>query len=216
MSEQQPYQDLQHIRQMMERSSRFISLSGLSGIGAGICALAGAWLAYPFVTGQKEHLINPDVAIVQALGRDYSIIFNSWLFWIAVGTFLAAVITAFLFTWLKSRRDGTPIWGTTAKRLLINVSIPLAAGGLFLIKAALDGSFELIAPGCLVFYGLALVNASKYTLNEIRFLGYCQLLLGIINLCVDGYGLLLWATGFGILHIVYGAYMWMKYDRKND
>lgn len=212
---QQSLETLQDIKRMMERSSRFISLSGLSGISAGICALIGAWLAHPYVFGTKDYIINPAAAIVQASSGDYTIILNTWLFWIAAGTFCAALLSAFIFTWLKSKKEGIPVWGNTAKRLLINVSIPIIAGGIFLFKLIHYGTFGLIAPGCLIFYGLALINASKYTLNEIRFLGYLQIILGIINLWFVGYGLYFWAVGFGIFHIIYGIYMWMKYERNN-
>ncbi|MEJ7609543.1 MAG: hypothetical protein WKF88_00030 [Ferruginibacter sp.] len=207
---------IKDIRSMMDRSSRFISLSGLSGISAGVCALIGAWLAHPYVFGQKDYIIDEPVAIAQALGGDYSIILNTWLFWIAAGTFIAAFLSAFFFTWLKSKKDKTPIWGITAKRLMINVSIPLIVGGIFLFRMMHFGTFGLVAPGCLIFYGLALINASKYTLKEIRYLGYMQLVLGVINLFFVGCGLYFWAVGFGILHILYGFYMWQKYDRNNS
>jgi hypothetical protein len=97
---------------------------------------------------------------------------------------------------------------------MINVAIPMIAGGIYILKLIEQGSFGLIAPGCLIFYGLGLVNASKFTLGEIRFLGYGQLLLGIINLWYMGSGLYFWAAGFGVLHIVYGAIMWSKYERE--
>jgi hypothetical protein len=217
MDEQQSsLETLQDIKKMMERSSRFISLSGLSGISAGICALVGAWASYDYVFGYRDHIIDTPVAIVQAASNDYSIIFNSRLFWIALATFTAALVSAFLFTWLKSKREGIPLWGATARRLLINVSIPLIAGGIFLFRLIHFGTFGLVAPGCLIFYGLALINASKYTLNEVRYLGYCQILLGIINLWFVGYGLYFWAAGFGILHILYGVYMWWKYERSGE
>ena len=212
-SQQHSLETLQDIKRMMERSSRFISLSGLSGISAGICALVGAWLSHDYVVGKRDYLINSDVAMVQVMTNDYAIIFNTWLFWIAAGTFVAALVSAFIFTWLKSKKEGIPLWGNTARRLLINVSIPLIAGAIFLFKLIHFGTFGLIAPGCLIFYGLALINASKYTLGEIRYLGYCQLLLGIINLWSVGYGLYFWAAGFGVMHILYGAYMWYKYER---
>ena len=105
------------------------------------------------------------------------------------------------------------MWGNVAFRLFINVSIPLLVGGIYLFRLIHFGTFGLIAPGCLIFYGLALVNASKYTLAEVRYLGYLQLLLGIINLQFVGLGIYFWAVGFGLLHIVYGAYMWYKYER---
>jgi hypothetical protein len=208
--QQQSLEDLQHIKKMMERSSRFISLSGLSGISAGLCALIGAWVAYPYVFGQKDFLVNTRTVFID----NYSDILVNKLFWIAAITFIAAFISAFTFTWLKSKKDGTPIWGNTAKRLLINVSIPVAVGGLFLFRMLHYGTFGLVAPGCLIFYGLGLINASKYTLDEIRYLGYVQIILGIINLWFVGYGLYFWAMGFGVMHIAYGVYMWMKYERK--
>lgn len=105
------------------------------------------------------------------------------------------------------------MWGLSAQRLMAQVAIPIIAGGIFLLRLIHFGTFGLIAPGCLIFYGLALVNASKYTLDEIKWLGYCELLLGIINLWFVGDGLYFWAIGFGILHIVYGSFMWWKYER---
>jgi len=217
MSEQQQtLQELQHIKKMMERSSRFISLSGLSGIAAGVCALVGAWVAYDYVVGNKDLLIDANLGLVQAAANDYSIIFNTWLFWIAAGTFAAAMVSAFIFTWIKSRKQGIPLWGKSAVRLLVNVSIPLVAGGIFLFKLIHFGTFGLIAPGCLIFYGLALINAGKYTLGEIRWLGGCELLLGLISLGFVGYGIYFWAIGFGILHIVYGAYMWYVYEKDGN
>jgi len=209
----QSLETLQDIKRMMERSSRFISLSGLSGICAGVCALIGAWVAYPYVFGKKDFIINMQAAVEQLHSGSIMLLFNTYLFWIAAGTFAAALISAFIFTYLKSKREGIPIWGKTAKRLLFNVSIPLLVGGIFLIKLLQFGTFGLVAPGCLLFYGLALINASKYTLDEIRYLGYCQILVGLINLLFVGYGLYFWALGFGVLHILYGAYMWYKYER---
>ena len=213
---QQTFEDLQHIKKMMERSSRFISLSGLSGISAGLCALIGAWVARPYVFGQKDLFINEGVAILQVIGNDYTIILNTYLFWIAAITFISAFITAFFFTYIKSKKEGAAIWSNTSKRLMINVSIPVIVGGLFLFRMIHFGTFGLVAPGCLIFDGLGLVNASKSTLPEIRYLGFVQILLGIINLWFVGYGLYFWAAGFGLMHILYGVYMWQKYERKNS
>lgn len=207
--QQQSLEQLQQIRKMMERSSRFISLSGLSGISAGICALVGAWFANSkiscWVKGDCELGILAERGGVQLLND---------LMWIATLTFIAAFISAFLFTFLRSRRNNIPLWGATTFRLFWNMVIPLGAGALFLIRMMQLGQFELVAPGCLLFYGLALVNASKYTLGEVRYLGYGQLVLGLMNLWFIGYGLYFWAMGFGILHIIYGLFMWWKYERE--
>ncbi len=216
--QQQSLEDLQHIKQMMERSSRFISLSGLSGIAAGVCALVGAWFANEVITdnggpsGYRELVAKTlEVSSLQ----DFM---GHRLFQIAMYTFFAALLFAFLFTWLRSKKNNVPMWGYSSRRLLINVFVPMIAGGIYLFRQMQFGNYGLIAPGCLIFYGLALVNASKYTLGEVRYLGYCQVLLGIINCWFVGYGLYFWAIGFGLLHIIYGSVMWYKYERnkKND
>ncbi len=210
--QQQPLEDLQHIKKMMERSSRFISLSGLSGIAAGICALVGAWFANGVIvdnggpSGYRE-LVSKTLEVTSL--QDFM---GHRLFQIAIYTFIGAFISAFLFTWLRSRKNDVPLWGYTSRRLLINVSVPMIAGGIYLFKQMQFGNYGLIAPGCLIFYGLALVNASKYTLGEVRYLGYCQILLGIVNCWFVGYGLYFWAVGFGLLHIIYGSVMWYKYE----
>ena len=71
----------------------------------------------------------------------------------------------------------------------------------------------LVAPSTLVFYGLALVNGSKHTLRDVEFLGLTEIALGLAGLFYLGNGLELWTTGFGLLHIVYGAWMYFKYER---
>ena len=208
------FNELKHIRSMMERSSRFISLSGLSGVAAGTCAIIGAVIAYPYVMGKKPMFLNMEKGFADINHGNPLYVLNTYLFWIAAATLAGAILTAFIFTYLRSRKNGTPIWGTQAIRLIVNLAIPLVAGGLFLIKLANYGTFGLIAPGCLLFYGLALLNASKYTLPEIRWLGIFQIVLAIINLFFPfGYGIYFWAIGFGLLHIVYGIVMWNKYER---
>jgi hypothetical protein len=218
MTEQDhPLKTLNDIKQMMERSSRFISLSGLSGVSAGICALVGAWFANDVV---NSHAASRGIKVEEYLDykRDsggYTVqeYIGSPLMRIAICTFVAAFIFAFIFTYIRSRKNNTPIWGVTSRRLLINVSVPLCVGGVYLLKLMEAGAYGLIAPGCLIFYGLALVNASKYTFVEIKYLGYCNLALGLVNLLYTGYGLYFWALGFGVLHIIYGATMWWRYER---
>jgi len=215
MNEQQQGLDtLQDIKRMMERSSRFISLSGLSGIAAGICALTGAWFANSVIAEHPGRLHETGPALQDGISlRDFM---GHSLFTIAALTFACAFVLAFLFTWLRTRKNGTPIWGTTSRRLLVSVALPMVAGGIFIFKLIQYGVYGLVAPGCLIFYGLALVNGSKFTLGEVRWLGYGQVILGIINLWWPGNGLYFWALGFGVLHIVYGALMWWKYERTAD
>lgn len=204
--------ELHDIKQMMERSSRFISLSGLSGIAAGICALAGAAVAHSFLFKHKylpgSEQQSPDNTDSIIYG-DYV---NSRLLLIALVTFVAAFLSAFIFTYRRSKKTNIPVWGTTAKRLMINVSVPMVTGGIFLLALLANGAYEFVAPGCLVFYGLGVLNASKYTLPETRYLGYSEIILGLTSLYFPGQGLYFWAAGFGFLHIIYGAFMWRKYE----
>lgn len=206
---------LQDIRSMMEKSSRFISLSGWSGIAAGVCALIGAGLAYPEIVAYR--VAKSSTELVDPL-RDYSASnshdsLEQKLIIIAAVVFIAAFVSAFLFTYFRSRKTGIPIWGGSARRLMWNTVLPMVTGGLVILKMLELGYYELIAPCCLIFYGLALVNGSKYTLGEVKYLGYGQVVLGIMNLWLLGYGLYFWAAGFGILHIIYGTLMWWKYER---
>lgn len=205
MDEQkQSLETLQDIKRMMERSSKFISLSGWSGISAGVFALIGAWLA--------NYQLNQWYAFK---GYNNSSSFLPTAVFIGACTFIAAFCSALLFSAIKSKKNNIPLWGSTTARLLWNLCIPLIVGGVFLLRMIQLHQYYLIAPGCLLFYGLALVNASKYTLGEIRFLGYGQIILGIANLWLGKYGLYFWAAGFGALHIIYGVIMWWKYERNS-
>ena len=199
--QQQSLEELQHIKQMMERSSRFISLSGLSGISAGTVAIWGALLAAKMISDYTHNI-----------GISYPDLVTELLV-IAVTVILLALASGFVFTYLRSKRNGVSIWSSTTYRLVLNLAIPLVTGALLLLRLMQLGYVSLIAPCCLLFYGLALVNASKYTLGEVRYLGYCELILAGINLWVPAHGLIFWTIGFGLLHIIYGIIMWRKYER---
>jgi hypothetical protein len=206
---------LKDIKQMMERSSRFISLSGWSGISAGVCALIGAWFAHQAISLNRQSIVvdgGNDSRTYDSAAINSSL--GTTLIVIAILTFIAAFITAFIFTYIRSRKNNTPIWSHASRRLMINVVIPMIVGGIFLFRLIQFNYFGLIAPGCLIFYGLALLNGSKYTLSEIRYLGYCELILGLLSCWFIGYGLLFWAIGFGLMHIIYGTMMWYNYERK--
>jgi hypothetical protein len=193
---------LQDIKRMMERSSRFISLSGLSGLSAGICALAGAYIAHGWVDEYYRgvtdlHTIRLKLVIL------------------ALIVLALAICSSLYFTWRKAKKNSLPIWDHSSRKLLINLSIPLATGALFVAGLIYHNEGRLVASSTLVFYGLALVNASKYTLSEIRYVGILEILLGIVSMYYAEDGLYFWAIGFGLIHIIYGLIMWWKYDRKS-
>lgn len=204
-SETNYLKDITEIRSIMERSSRFLSLSGLAGVSAGIIAMTGVIIGWLY--------LDPDLSSVY-----YDELFKgdpatTWfVFTDAVLILLLSISAAIYFTTRKAKKQGTPIWDRTAIRLILNLFLPLAAGGFFCLALFYNGSVQLILPSTLIFYGLALLNASKYTLNDIRYLGICEIVLGILSAFFLPYGLLAWATGFGLLHIVYGIAMYLKYD----
>lgn len=199
---EQYIEDLKEIKDMMNRSSRFISLSGLSGISAGIIALVGAWLAYLLVF--KDNVFEyssadvPSESILNLLGLAFIIL----IFALGSGIF---------FTRRKAKKYNNPLWDAQTKLLLVNLAIPLIAGGVLSLILLMRGLIGLMAPLTLIFYGLALVNASKYTFKEIRSLGIAEIVLGLLSSYFIGYGLYFWALGFGIMHIVYGIIMQLKY-----
>lgn len=207
--QEQHLEALQDIRQMMKQSSRFLSLSGLSGIFAGVYALAGAWWGNKIISDYlKEYWVAP-----REESPYYQMLLNCVL--VCVAVLIASLTTAFILTSRKAKKAGQTLMDPTALKLLINMLIPLTAGGIFCLAMLYhgDGYMIFVGPAMLIFYGLALINASKYTLHDVRYLGLLELLLGLICLFFPGYGLTFWAIGFGVLHIIYGSIMWFKYDR---
>ena len=204
---EQSLETLQDIKRMMERSSRFISLSGLSGVSAGAFAIIGAFIAHNWI---RQYIAAMPGEAFPAEARD---IFELKMLGLAIAVLIAALLSSTWFTWRKARKSQLPIWDHASKKLAINMAIPLAAGGFFAMGLLDHGGWNFIAPACLVFYGLALVNASKYTLTDIRYLGFLEIALGCIGMYFPHEGLYFWTTGFGLLHIIYGLIMWWKYER---
>ena len=93
------------------------------------------------------------------------------------------------------------------------MAIPLVAGGIYAIILLYHGHVALVAPATLIFYGLSLIHASKYTINDIRHLGVAELITGLVASVFPDYGLLFWAFGFGVLHVVYGLRIHHKYEK---
>ncbi|WP_298392593.1 hypothetical protein [Flavobacterium sp.] len=206
MENEKYFNDITEIKNLMNKSSRFISLSGLSGILAGFYALIGSWLAYKTIyfdnttMGEYRDLIITEDAVIRLLV-------------IAITVLVLSIITGIVLSINKAKKSNENIWNAASKRLLINFMIPLATGGFFIIFLIEKNMFGLIAPLNLIFYGLACVNASKYTLGDVRYLGLTMIGLGLLSTWFLGYGILFWALGFGGCHILYGSLMYFKYDR---
>lgn len=212
MTQNDHLSDIAHIRSLMDRSTRFLSLSGLSGVFAGVVALGGAWVAQQYIYGVTGPA-GDALTYSQVSGDENYGSLSLVLLVIAVTVLSMALLGAFWFTWRRSKRTGQGLWDTSARRLMWNLLIPLAAGGLVCLALMYHRLPGLVAPATLVFYGLALLNASKYTLDEIRWLALSELALGVVASFWIGAGLMFWALGFGVLHIVYGGLMWLRHER---
>ena len=199
--------DISEIKNMMNRSSRFISLSGISGILAGIYSLVGAWMAYNTIyfdtltLGNYRNLVVTQETVIK-------------LFTIAISVIVLSLLTGIFFSYRKAQKQNEKFWDSSSRRLIINFMIPMATGGIFILFLIEKEMLGLVAPLTLLFYGLACVNASKYTLGGVRYLGITMIALGLISTKFLGYGLLFWSLGFGFCHIFYGAVMYFKYEKE--
>ncbi len=214
MNVEEKLKDITEIKSMMENSSKFLSLSGLAGVGAGIIALISASTIYLKYNSTYIFRYGIDVSdnmqdyIIQERGS-----FVSFVVALGVITLILALTSGFYFTYRKAKRKGYPLSGRITRLMLINLMIPLISGGLFAIILMHHQLYFLVGSVTLIFYGLALVNASKYTLRDVRYLGLIQILLGLASSFIVGYNLVFWAIGFGFMHIFYGIIMYYKYDR---
>jgi len=194
--------DISEIKDMMNKSSRFFSLSGLSGILAGIYAILGAVIAY---------------YLVSISGMDYLILdgqtFNYILLDLAIVAILS-ILTGIALSIKKAKSNNESLWNSTSKRLLSAFLVPLVTGGIFIIIKIHNNHYGLTGSLMLIFYGLALVNASKYTIGNVKYLGYIEIVLGLICAAIPTYGFWFWVLGFGVMHIIYGSLIYIKHDKK--
>ena len=208
---------LSEIKNMMEKSSRFLSLSGLTGIFAGVYALVGAYLVYSdfnIISSDTVSVTYSEFIETANSGTDSVILKIQSLFTIGAIVLVLSLVTGYIFTSRKAKKQNLNVWDSTTKRMVVSLSIPLIAGGIFCLILIKHEVVGLIAPATLIFYGLALLNASKYTFNDVKYLGVLEIILGLVSAYYIGRGLLFWAVGFGVLHIVYGTVMYFKYDQK--
>ncbi len=201
-NEQDYIQDIAEVHSMMERSSKFLSLSGMAGVMAGIYALAGALGAYKILYTGSD-LVN------------YDNVFTDFarLLLLGASVLVLSVSTCIFLSWRKAKRKGEKIWNSTARRVVINMAVPLVTGGILILILVTKGLLSLAAPFTLLFYGLALYNTSKFTYREVRSLGIIEIILGLLSVYFVEYSIVFWAIGFGLIHIVYGIYIHYRYER---
>ncbi len=204
-----PLETLNEIKGLMQRSSRFVSLSGMSGIAAGIVAITGVVILSIYLhTGFFER--TPGIMIRSADQLSVNVTFIAT---VLCTVFILALMLTIYFSSLKAKSRNTIFWDIVAKRVFVNLFIFLLTGGIFCLILFHYGIYFLIVPAMLIFYGLGLINVSKFTVNEVALLGALEICLGIFAAFVPVYPLLMWTVGFGILHLIYGIYVYLKYER---
>ncbi len=201
MTDKNYLDDINEIKKLMNRSSRFISLSGLSGVLIGIYALLGSFYAYTLLEDKT-------VYIRTTSAENAALVLN--LMTTAFVIAFLAILTALFLTQKRARSNNEEMWNQTTKQMLMHFLIPLVTGGIFGLILLNHEHYGIIAPITLIFYGLALLNASKFTLDTVKYLGISEIIVGLLAANFVGYGLYFWALGFGVLHIVYGTIMYFK------
>jgi hypothetical protein len=205
-----PREDLQAIREIMERSSKFLSLSGLSGVFAGVSALVGAAVAWLFI------LDSCNVQYTAYISGPGGSVTSGFMFYLALDAVVVlglAVLGAIYFSQRKARKAGQLFWTKPTRSLLLHLMIPMVSGGIFILILVFQNNLALVASAMLIFYGLSLVNGGKFTFGEIHYLGLTQIVLGILAGVFVNHGLLFWTIGFGLMHIVYGTVMYYRHER---
>ncbi|WP_430814595.1 hypothetical protein [Carboxylicivirga sp. RSCT41] len=203
-------QDIKVIRQMMEQSSKFLSLSGLSGVAAGVIALLGAAFAYFIILDQGTNVYNE---YMQGLKSTNTLHVRLGMLVTAIVVFVSAVTSAWYLSWRKAKRSNAKFWTPAARLVALNLVFILSIGGVFSLILVYHENIRLVASVMLIFYGLALLMASRYTQRDIQYLAYTEIGLGLLAGIFLNYGLIFWSLGFGVFHIVYGISMYLKYDR---
>ena len=206
MKQEDIYSELSSIKNLMERSTKFISLSGLSGILAGIYALIGAFVGYRLIYTSSSNSFYRQFVI-----NDPYIVLKVII--IATSVLILSIITGIFLTVRKANKKKQSFWNPISKRLLAAMLLPLVIGGLYTFILIFQGNYSLISSSTLIFYGLALVSASQFTFDDVKWLGILEIILGLLAAFFSGFGLIFWTIGFGILHIIYGSIMHFKYDR---
>jgi hypothetical protein len=203
-------EDLRIIKKVMEESSRFLSLSGLSGIFAGLTALAGAAVAiFAFLDG--DLILSDEMFSSKSLPEITRIQVGLTL--LAGIVLVISIALSIWFSWRKSVKKSQRMWTPVSRKLLTNLIVPLFAGGMIIVIFFIHNEWQYIMPSMLIFYGLSLVSATKFTYNDIFYLGLIEVISGLAAAALPSYGIIFWAFGFGLLHIVYGLLLYRKYER---
>lgn len=192
MNKDKALESVNEIKELMEKSSKFVSLSGMTAVMAGAYSLVGAYVV--------AQVFNSEASLAEMIV-------------VASLVLVTSVVTACILSCYKTRKTGQKIFSRLTYRTLWNFSLPLLVGGLFCIALLVHKNYGVISSVMLLFYGLSLVNVSKFTYSNVAWLGYAFLFLGIVDCFFEGYALMFWTIGFGGFHILYGILFYLQYER---
>lgn len=179
--------NLEFIRDAMQRSTEFTAVPGYGGVLMGATAI-GASI----------------IASMQPTDRGWLV---TWL----VEAFLAFSI-GLLMMWQKSKLVEMPLTSVPAKKFARGFAPSLIAGVILTALLYLNGSFRILPAVWLTLYGTAVVSGGAYSVRTVPILGWLFITLGAISVFVPAaYGDLFMGIGFGGLHMVFGFVIARKY-----
>jgi hypothetical protein len=176
-------ENLQFIRQTMERSATFTSIPGLGGAIMGAVALVGSGLAAAQPSGDR------------------------WLLtWLAAAG-LAAIVGLVTMA-RKAQRAGVALTGVNGRRFALGMAAPFVAGAAITYELWAVRNFTVMAPAWLLLYGAGVLTGGMFSVPVVRAIGVCFMTLGIAAIVTPPeWGNVWLAIGFGGLHIGFGTYI---------
>jgi hypothetical protein len=200
MKDKEDYiKDIAEMRSIMERSTKFLSLSGVAVVLIGVYALVAVYIAYQVIGYDPREATSPDM-INKLLGFGAIVM-------------AVSVITVIFLSRQKAIRRNEKFWNPTFRRLLVHALTPLLTGGILILIFIAKDLPAFIIPLSLVFYGLMLYTAGKFTFPEFQAIGLVEIALGLFSAYYTPYSLGSWAIGFGLVHIGLGLYLYFRYER---
>ena len=179
--------NLQFIRETMERSAVFTSVPGYGGMLMGATAVVAAYIAHS-----------------QATIRDWLTV---WL----IEAVLAFLI-GLLAMWQKTKLSQTSLFSAPAKKLAMNALPPMLCGVFITLGLWRFGSFEAMMPVWILCYGAAVVCAGAFSVKVVPVMGWCFIALGAVAFFLPLWtGNLMMALSFGALHLVFGLIIGRRY-----
>jgi len=179
--------NLEFIRETMERSTHFTAVPGYGGILMGVTAAVATYIA-----AQQPTQI-------------------AWLrVWLTEAVLAFAI--GLLAMWQKSRIDGQSLVSVPAKKFALGFAPPMIVGVAVVLGLWKNEYYYAIPPVCMLCYGAAVVCGGAFSVRVVPVMGWCFMAFGSAAFLLPAtYGNLMMAVSFGLLHIVFGAVIARRY-----